>query len=170
MPIPSSTVTTNTYSFSPSAGDTVLYAFSLCGMRRTELQQTDYIDAAMAFNMAMVNLTNHIPMKFVIETEIIALSANTPAYNLTERTVAVPIVSLLVLPPNTSPAYVYANYGHIVADLEGNEIVLDVGGTNSNSSFTERVLGPISAINIKQCQQNFQTALPTAYWFGILLR
>lgn len=116
MSVANSTVTTNTYSFNPSSGDTVLYAFSLCGIRRSELQQTHLIDAAMAFNMSMINLTNHIPMRYTIETEIIALTANVAGYNLTDRTVAVPIVTILALPPNTAPASVYANYGHVVTD------------------------------------------------------
>ena len=40
-----------TYAFSPSIGETVLYAYSMCGIRRTALLQEHFEDARMAANM-----------------------------------------------------------------------------------------------------------------------
>ena len=45
--------TSGTYSFAPSMGETVLYAFGLCGIRRTALTQAHYEDARMATNFLM---------------------------------------------------------------------------------------------------------------------
>jgi hypothetical protein len=45
--------TSGTYGFAPSMGSMVMYAFSLCGIRRTALTQSHYEDAKMATNLTM---------------------------------------------------------------------------------------------------------------------
>jgi hypothetical protein len=45
--------TSGTYDFSPSMGETVLYAYGLCGVRRTALTQSHFEDARMATNLLM---------------------------------------------------------------------------------------------------------------------
>ncbi len=45
--------TSETYSFAPSMGETVLYVYGLCGIRRTALTQQHYEDARMATNLMM---------------------------------------------------------------------------------------------------------------------
>jgi hypothetical protein len=45
--------TSGTYSFAPSMGETVLYSYGLCGIRRTALTQQHFEDARMATNMMM---------------------------------------------------------------------------------------------------------------------
>lgn len=45
--------TSGTYSFDPSMGEAVLYAYGLCGVRRTAITQQHMEDARMATNMLM---------------------------------------------------------------------------------------------------------------------
>jgi hypothetical protein len=45
--------TTGTYNFAPSMGESVLYAYGLCGLRRTALTQQHFEDAHIATNMMM---------------------------------------------------------------------------------------------------------------------
>ena len=45
--------TSGTYSFAPSMGEAVLYAYGLCGIRRTAITQQHMEDARMATNMLM---------------------------------------------------------------------------------------------------------------------
>lgn len=46
-------VTSGTYNFAPSMGESVLYSYGLCGVRRTALTQAHFEDATMATNMMM---------------------------------------------------------------------------------------------------------------------
>jgi hypothetical protein len=45
--------TTGTYNFAPSMGEMVLYAYGLCGIRRTALTQSHFEDARIATNILM---------------------------------------------------------------------------------------------------------------------
>ena len=94
MSIPTNTGVPGTYVFAPAAADLVLYAFSLCNIRSTELTTQHYADAGMAANLAMVNLANHLPMRFALETQPVALTQGNPTYTLASRTIAVPIVTI----------------------------------------------------------------------------
>jgi hypothetical protein len=47
-----------TYGFQPNVGETVLYAYSRCGIRRTELVQEHMADARMATNMVLADFSN----------------------------------------------------------------------------------------------------------------
>ena len=88
MGIPVGQSSTGTYTFAPAASDLVLYAYSLIGMRRVDLTTQHYIDASMAANLAMVNLSNHMPMRFGLETQTLLLVQGTATYNLATRTIA----------------------------------------------------------------------------------
>jgi hypothetical protein len=92
----------NTYNFNPAASDIVLYAFSLLSIRPYQLQLQHYIDAAMAVNFSMVNLSNYAPQQFAIENQTVPLIANTATYNLTSRTIAVPLVTIMTNANTTS--------------------------------------------------------------------
>ena len=94
MGIPVGQSSTGTYTFAPAASDLVLYAYSLIGMRRVDLTTQHYIDASMAANLAMVNLSNHMPMRFGLETQTLSLVQGTATYNLATRTIAVPLVTI----------------------------------------------------------------------------
>lgn len=45
--------TTGTYNFAPSMGEMVLYAYGLCGIRRTALTQAHFEDSRIATNLIM---------------------------------------------------------------------------------------------------------------------
>ena len=94
MSVPTSQPSTGTYTFAPAASDLILYAYSLCNIRRPELTTQHFVDAGMAANLAMVNLVNHLPMRFALETQAVSLSQGTAIYSLASRTVAVPIVTI----------------------------------------------------------------------------
>lgn len=94
MTVPTSLAAPGTYTFSPSAADIVLYAFGMCNMRRTELTTTHFVDAAMAANLAMVDMSNRNPMRFALETVTQLLTQGTATYNLPARTIAVSIVTI----------------------------------------------------------------------------
>jgi len=50
-----------TYSYSPSIGDLTLNAFARIGLRRPELQQQHFADAAMEANLLQVEFSNRGP-------------------------------------------------------------------------------------------------------------
>lgn len=48
----------NSYAFNPSLGETVLYAYGRCGIRRTEITQSHMADAHIAANMVCADFSN----------------------------------------------------------------------------------------------------------------
>lgn len=141
MSVPTNLGTSGTYTFAPSAGDLVHYAFSLINMRRTELDTPHYTDAAMAANFVMIDVSNRNPHRFAMETlvtgsgGISAITAGTSTYTLPNRTIAVPIVTI---------------------------------ATGSGSTLIERVLGPISAYEYRAMPNKNQTGPITSYFFSLL--
>ncbi len=140
MSIPVSQPATGTYNFSPSAGDLVLFAYSLCNMRRTELTTAHLADAAMAANLVMVDMSNRNPLRFALETlstgagGIPAVTQGNAVYTLPSRTIAVPIVTV---------------------------------ATGSGATLVERVLGPISAYEYQAMPNKNEQSPPTAYFFSL---
>jgi hypothetical protein len=53
MSVPNPLKTSGTYSFAPSMGESILYAYSLAGVKRTALTQQHFEDARMATNLLM---------------------------------------------------------------------------------------------------------------------
>jgi hypothetical protein len=96
MTIPTNLGATGTYTFAPSAADLILYAFSLINLRRTELTTSHYVDAGMAANLTMVDISNRNPHRFAMELQSVSLVKGTAAYSLAARTIAVPIVTVAV--------------------------------------------------------------------------
>lgn len=94
MTVPQSIGTTGTYSFSPSAADILLYAYSLCNIRRTELTTEHYVDGGLAANLAMIDMSNRNPMRFAMETISLPLTQGTATYVMPSRTIAVSIVTI----------------------------------------------------------------------------
>lgn len=71
--------TSGTYGFSPSLGDTVLYAFSRCGLRRTQILQEHMEDARMASNMICADWSNKGVnlWQVVLETQVLTQGTST---------------------------------------------------------------------------------------------
>ena len=94
MSVPTNAGQTGTYNFSPAASDLIIYAYSLIGLRPPDLETQHYIDAGMAANMVMVDLSNRNPHQYTLETQSISLTQGTATYNLAQRTIAVSIVTI----------------------------------------------------------------------------
>ena len=94
MSVPTNAGSTNTYTFAPSAGDLVHYAYSLCNLRRTELSTPHYADAEMAANFAMIEMSNCNPLRFARETIPITLTQGQAVYTLPNRILAVFIATI----------------------------------------------------------------------------
>jgi len=88
--------TTGTYAFMPSAGDIVLAAFSMIGVRRAKITQEHLEDAAFWANMVGVDITNRQPNLWKAGSAPFALTAGVSTYDLPLQTVAVlpPIVTV----------------------------------------------------------------------------
>ncbi len=141
MTVPTNSGTTNSWSFAPSAGNLILYAYSLINLRRADLSTDHLIDAAMAANFAMVEMTNRNPLRFALETlstgsgGIPAITQGNAVYALPNRTLAVSIVTI---------------------------------ATGSGATLVERVLGPISAYEYQALPNKNQQSPPTSYFFSLL--
>lgn len=68
MSVPVSQAATGTYTFNPSAGNIVLYAYRMVLEPRTELTQAHLWDGQMAANFTMIDMSNRNPLRFALET------------------------------------------------------------------------------------------------------
>lgn len=94
--------TTGTYDFNPSAGDIVLGAFGMIQLRRYELTTEHLVNAAFHSNLLMVDFSNRNPNRWAMETQEVALSQNTPTYNLANRTIGVALATIRTTVNNVS--------------------------------------------------------------------
>jgi hypothetical protein len=94
MSVPTSLPAPGTFTFAPSAADLILYAWSQCNIRPTQLTAQHHIDAGMAANLVMVDISNENPHRFTMETQAVPLIQGTAVYSLAPRTIAVPIVTV----------------------------------------------------------------------------
>jgi len=78
-----------TQSWNPSNGDIVMFAFGLCGIRRTELTQQHLTDANMAANMLMGRWNNDTPNLWKVEEVVISLQEGIDTYDVDSSTVVV---------------------------------------------------------------------------------
>lgn len=80
-------MSSGTYSFQPSLGETVLYSFGLCGVKRTEILQQHMADARMAANLWLSEKANDQPNLFAVDLQTINLTQGTSSYALPPETV-----------------------------------------------------------------------------------
>lgn len=76
------TNTSVTYAFSPSLGELVLFAYSLCGIRRTALAQEHMADAKMAVNLMLADWLNKGVNLWQVELVTVPLVQGQSTYNL----------------------------------------------------------------------------------------
>lgn len=77
-----------TYTFNPSLGDIILYAFGLCGVRPTALTQEHMFSARMAANILQLDWSNEgVNLWEVVLSTPITLVAGTATYNLASNTI-----------------------------------------------------------------------------------
>jgi hypothetical protein len=78
-----------TTTFAPSIGSITQYAFGLCGIRRTELTQQHFTDAAMATNLLLAQWDNNTPNTWKVDLVSQALTQGTATYSVDPSTVIV---------------------------------------------------------------------------------
>jgi hypothetical protein len=59
--------TSGTSTFNPSGGELLLFAYALCGLRRTALTAEHMADGRMAFNLFLSSLGNDIPNLWTVD-------------------------------------------------------------------------------------------------------
>lgn len=81
--------TSGTYAFNPAGGELILYAYSLCGIRRTELLIEHMVDARMALNLMFTSWGNDTPNLWTVDVVEETLIAGTATYNAAGSTVMI---------------------------------------------------------------------------------
>jgi len=71
-----------TYLYNPSLGELTLYAFNLCGIRNTELQQEHMESARMASNLLLGRWSSQGVNLWMVNQQTIPLVAGTSTYNV----------------------------------------------------------------------------------------
>jgi hypothetical protein len=79
--------TSGTYSFAPSMGEAVLYAYGLCGVRRTALTQQHFEDARLATNMLMMRWSADGVNLWQVDLQTIPLIQGQATYDVPSNTI-----------------------------------------------------------------------------------
>ena len=89
MSTPSNMTTSGTYNFAPSMGEAVLYAYGLCGVRRTALTQQHFEDAKMATNLLMGRWSADGVNLWQVDLQCITLVQGTATYSVPSNTIVI---------------------------------------------------------------------------------
>ena len=81
--------TSGTTNFNLSGGELLLYAFSLCGLRRTALTPEHMADARSAFNLLLGSWGNDGPNLWTVDEVVQTLVAGTATYDVDPDTVMI---------------------------------------------------------------------------------
>jgi hypothetical protein len=81
--------TSGTYTFNPSLGELVLYAFNLCGVRDTALLQEHFESARMASNLMLSRWSNQGVNLWKVDLVTTALTTGTSTYSVDADTVMI---------------------------------------------------------------------------------
>jgi hypothetical protein len=84
---PNPIATTGTYAFAPAFGETILYAYGLCGIRRTALTQQHFEDARLAANMLMARWSADGVNLWQVDLQTITLVQGTATYDVPYNTI-----------------------------------------------------------------------------------
>ena len=76
-----------TYDFAPSMGECVLYAYSLCGVRRTALTQAHFEDAKMATNLMMSRWSAKGVNLWQVDQQCLTLTQGVSTYPVPTNTI-----------------------------------------------------------------------------------
>lgn len=79
--------TSGTYNFAPGMGEAVLYAFGLCGIRRTALLQQHFDDARIATNMMMMRWSADGVNLWQVDLQCIPLVRGCSTYPVPSNTI-----------------------------------------------------------------------------------
>jgi hypothetical protein len=81
--------TSNTYTFNPSLGEIVLYAYNLCGIRNTSLLQEHMESARMASNMLLARFSNQGVNLWAVDLVSVPLVQGQSTYSVDADTVMI---------------------------------------------------------------------------------
>lgn len=81
--------TSGTYTYNPSIGEVVLYAFNLCQVRSTSIAQEHLNSARQAMNMMLSRWSNMGPDLWKVDTETITLVEGQSTYPVPSDTVMI---------------------------------------------------------------------------------
>lgn len=81
--------TSGTTTFNLAGGELLLYAFSLCGIRRTALTPEHMADARMAFNLLLSSWGNDTPNLWTVDLVSQVLVAGTATYSVDPDTIMI---------------------------------------------------------------------------------
>ena len=81
------TNTSGTYAFAPSVGETGLYAFGACGIRRTALTQQHFEDLRMAANMTLGRWSSQGVNLWQVDLQCINLVQGQSTYQVPSNTI-----------------------------------------------------------------------------------
>lgn len=79
----------SSYAFNPSLGETVLYAYGRCGIRRTEITQSHMADAHIAANMVCADFSNKGVNLWQVALETNTLVQGVATYNVDPAVVSI---------------------------------------------------------------------------------
>jgi hypothetical protein len=79
--------TTGTYSFNPSMGETVLYAYGLAGVKRTALTQQHFEDSRMATQLMMMRWSADGVNLWQVDRQCIQLKKGCSTYSVPSNTI-----------------------------------------------------------------------------------
>lgn len=79
--------TTGEYNFAPSMGEMVLYAYGLCGIRRTALTQSHFEDARIATNLVMGRASADGVNLWQVDLQCIPLVQGCTTYQVPNNTI-----------------------------------------------------------------------------------
>lgn len=112
--------TSNTFNFNPALGETVIYAYGLCGIRSTALLQEHMETARMATNMLLGRWSSQGVNLWAVDLQSIPLVQGTSTYSVPANTVVMldayvvqntgtAVVNRILLPISRSEYATYPN-------------------------------------------------------------
>ena len=99
--------TTGTKTFNPSLGESVLYAFSRCGIRRSAVTKEHLADAKMAANLVLSDWANEQPNLWTVDEQTIQCVENQATYSVPADTILILDAVLGISPTAADPIELY---------------------------------------------------------------
>lgn len=90
-------------SFNPGIGDLVLYAYSLCGIRRPALTQEHLVDARLAANLMLAAWNNETPNLWKVDLVEVSLVQGTETYSVDPSTIMILDAYVRITDANGNP-------------------------------------------------------------------
>lgn len=100
-------ITSGTYNFSPSLGETVLSAFARIGIRRAEILQTHLVDARQEANLLLGKLATTQPNLWTVDLQSVPLIQGTATYSVPAETVMILDAYIRYGTPETTDRSIY---------------------------------------------------------------